>query len=239
MRIRMRTLWILSLQLLLIFFSLVLAWLLRFEFKLQQMAVLLAAFPVLAAMRLGALFQFKLLHGYWRYTGASDAQDVLKAIVAGSVAFYLMERWVLGVTAFPVSIYIIEAMLSAASLGGIRFLSRSALQAVERGHVPLSSHSVVIIVGAGAAGMTLMRALPRTAFIAVGFVDDDPAKAGARLCGVPVLGTLDRLPQSRSGWGSMKFSLPFLLQPGSRCAASSASAMRRACRTAPRQTTWS
>jgi len=194
MRFRMRILWILSLQLLLIFFSLVLAWLLRFEFRLPQMNVLLAAFPVLAAVRLAAMSRFKLLHGYWRYTGASDAQDVLKAIAIGSAAFYLIERWVLGVTAFPISIYIIEAMLSAAFLGGIRFLSRSALQAVEHGRVPLSSHSVVIIVGAGAAGMTLVRALPRTAFIAIGFVDDDPAKAGARLCGVPVLGTLDRLP---------------------------------------------
>ena len=190
MRIRMRTLWILSLQLFLIFFSLILAWLLRFEFKLPQVNVLLAAFPVLAAVRLGALSEFKLLHGYWRHTGASDAQDVLKAIAIGSVAFYLLERWVLGVTAFPVSVYIIEAILSAASLGGIRFLSRSALQAIERGHVPLSNHSAVIIVGAGAAGVTLVRALPRTAFSAIGFVDDDPAKAGARLCSVPVLGTL-------------------------------------------------
>lgn len=200
MRIRMHTLWILSLQLFLFFLSLVLAWLLRFEFKLPQFNVLLAAFPVLALVRLGALIKFKLLHGYWRYTGASDAQDVLKAIATGSVLFYLIERWVLGVTAFPLSIYFIEAMLSAAFLGAIRFLSRSALQAIERGHVPLSKQSAVLIVGAGAAGMTLVRALPRTAFTAVGFVDDDPNKAGARFCGVPVLGTIGQLPGITQRW---------------------------------------
>ncbi len=193
MRIRLRLGFILLLQLLLIFLSLIVAWLLRFNFGLPHLKLLLAAFPVLAFMRLVALVEFNLLHGYWRYTGVSDAQDVVKAVIAGSVGFYVMERWVLGVAAFPGSIYILEAVLTAAALGGIRLVSRAVLQSIESGSVPMSRKRV-LIVGAGDAGAMLARALPRTGFIAAAFVDDDHAKVGARLCGVPVLGTIDKLP---------------------------------------------
>ena len=49
-----------------------------------------------------------------------------------------------------------------------------------------------VIIGAGQAGETLVRDLRRTgAYDPVGFLDDAPEKRGARVAGVPVLGTLE------------------------------------------------
>src|ERR1700692_2833870 len=54
-------------QALLIFGSLLTAWLLRFNFFLPDRALLFSAAPVLIAIRLGALAQCGLLRGWWRY----------------------------------------------------------------------------------------------------------------------------------------------------------------------------
>jgi len=54
----------------------------------------------------------------------------------------------------------------------------------------------VVIVGAGVLGRTVaerLRAAPWAGFAIHGFYDDDPALAGTRAAGLPVLGTADRL----------------------------------------------
>src|SRR5271166_73351 len=96
-----RTWWIALSQVILVFTSLVLAWLLRFDFSLPNRALLFAAAPLLIAIRLAAIARFGLLHGWWRYTGVSDALDIVKAITLGSAVFIVMMRFVLGVAAFP------------------------------------------------------------------------------------------------------------------------------------------
>jgi FlaA1/EpsC-like NDP-sugar epimerase len=55
-----------------------------------------------------------------------------------------------------------------------------------------------LIVGAGNAGEALLREMMRrrdSQYEVVGFVDDDPAKQGTEIHGIPVLGTVDNLPQ--------------------------------------------
>jgi FlaA1/EpsC-like NDP-sugar epimerase len=55
-----------------------------------------------------------------------------------------------------------------------------------------------LIIGAGNAGEALLRELMRrkdTPYQVVGFVDDDPAKYRMKIHGVPVLGTVEQLPQ--------------------------------------------
>jgi FlaA1/EpsC-like NDP-sugar epimerase len=53
----------------------------------------------------------------------------------------------------------------------------------------------VVVIGAGNAAAMLLRELPRNGYISVALVDDDPQKAGVRLYGVPVVGTVADLPE--------------------------------------------
>jgi len=145
-------------------------------------------------MRLAALGRFKLLRGYWRYTGISDIADIVKATALGSLGFLVIERWLLGIKAFPISIYCLEALLVAGGLCGARLFSRMLAQSV-RGAWRGRSEKTAIIVGAGDAAERLLNDLPRCGYMAVGLVDDEPAKIGGRIHGVSVIGSIDDLPR--------------------------------------------
>ena len=186
--------WLVALfQSALIFTALLLAWLLRFDFSLPQRGLLLLAAPLLIAIRLVAIARFGLLHGWWRYTGVSDALDVVKAIAFGSAGFLFVIRFVLGVVAFPRTVYILEALLSIGMLAGVRLLSRILTESVSE---ISTSRRKVTLIGAGSAAQMVIREINRMKDIyeAVGCVDDDESKLGIRLQGVPVIGSVDQLP---------------------------------------------
>jgi len=177
----------------LIFFSLLLAWMLRFDFHLPQRSILLTAAPVLIVIRLVVIAHCNLSHGWWRYTGVSDALDVARAVSLGSALFFLINRYGLGLTSFPISVYLLEALLTGTSLAGVRLLSRVIAESVLE-----DSNSVrVLIVGAGTAAQMLIREIkqPRSGYAAVGCVDDDPSKRKLKIHGIPVLGAVDELPR--------------------------------------------
>src|SRR5579872_1309062 len=106
---------------LLIATSIVMAWLLRFDFRIPFPALLLACVPILILFRISTLARFNLLHGYWRHSGVIDVIDIGKAVALGSLAFFVTTRYILRRYEFPLSIYILEAIITTAGLAGSRF----------------------------------------------------------------------------------------------------------------------
>jgi FlaA1/EpsC-like NDP-sugar epimerase len=188
-----RSFFVATLQSVLILFSLLSAWLLRFEFHLPYRNVLLISAPLLLAARFLAIYKFNLLHGWWRYTGVSDAVDIVKAVLAGSAIFLLVNRFLVGMTAFPLSIYALEALITGFLLAGVRLSSRIVAESV----LQTSTSRPLILVGAGRTAHMLIREIkqPESEYSVVGCVDDDHSKRGLRILGVPVLGTVDMLPR--------------------------------------------
>ncbi|MGD0966449.1 MAG: nucleoside-diphosphate sugar epimerase/dehydratase, partial [Candidatus Acidiferrales bacterium] len=125
--------------------------------------------------------------------GVSDALDILKAIALGSVVFLFVIRFVLGIAAFPRTIYILEAVLSMGLLAGVRLFSRILTESV---YEAATSRQKVILIGAGTGGQIIIREIKRlkNSYEAVGFVDDDQSKLGIKIHGVPVIGSVDQLP---------------------------------------------
>jgi len=186
--------WLIGLfQAILIFTSLMLAWLLRFDLSLPHSVLLFSAAPLLIVIRLAAIERFGLLHGWWRYTGVSDALDILKAIVVGSVAFLIVMQFILRVTAFPRTIYLLEALLSTGLLSGVRLVSRIFTESISE---VAASQKKIMLIGAGSAAQMVIREIKRLkkTYEVVGCVDDDQSKLGIKLQGVPVIGTVDQLP---------------------------------------------
>jgi FlaA1/EpsC-like NDP-sugar epimerase len=188
-----RTWWIALSQVILVFTSLVLAWLLRFDFSLPNRTLLFAAAPLLIAIRLAAIARFGLLHGWWRYTGVSDALDIVKAITLGSAVFIVTMRFVLGVVAFPRTIYVLEALVSLGLLAGVRLLSRILTESLSQ---VAGRRCKAMLIGAGSAAQIVIRELHRLKdhYEVVGCVDDDESKLGIKLQGVPVVGSVNELP---------------------------------------------
>ena len=180
-------------QAVLVFISLVVAWLLRFDFSLPYRGLLVGAAPLLILIRLVAIGRFGLLHGWWRYAGVSDALDIVKAIATGTFAFIFVMRFLLAVTAFPRTIYVLEAIISMGLLAGVRLLSRVLAESMYQATTPRKR---VILIGAGMAAQIVIREIKRMreAYDVVGCVDDDPSKLGIKIEGVAVIGTVAQLP---------------------------------------------
>src|SRR5438445_1480505 len=179
-------------QAVLIVFSMVLAWLLRFDYSLPDRKALLLALPVLIVIRLLAMWRFGLMHGWWKYTGPSDVLDIVKAVSVGSLAFVLTVHYLIGLHDFPRSVYVLEPLFTSGLLIGVRIFSRLVAEAVRQN---LDSAKRVVLVGAGVAAQTVIHELKRrnSGYAVIGCLDDDPSKAGVRIGGVPVLGSVDDL----------------------------------------------
>jgi FlaA1/EpsC-like NDP-sugar epimerase len=182
----------------LVFLSVVLSWLLRFDFKLPHISVLLFLAPLLILYRLCAMARFGLLHGYWSHTGIHDVPEMAKAISLGSAAFLLTSQYLLKIDVFPISVYALEAIVTTAILLGVRItcrLFRQRTQSNKRSGDRRRAQRV-LIAGAGFAGQLLIRELQQSSsrWEAVGCVDDDANKVGAKIHGVPVLGTIEQIP---------------------------------------------
>lgn len=180
-------------QALLVSCSLLLAWSLRFDYALPDRRMLLEAVPILVAVRLLCIWRFGLLHGWWKYTGASDIWDVAKAVVSGSVAFLLVVQFVNSLAGFPRSIFLLEAILTAGFLAGVRLFSRLLAESIRQ---DISDSRAIILIGAGACAQSVIREskLPDSGYAVLGCLDDDPSKAGIRVDGISVLGSVDELP---------------------------------------------
>jgi FlaA1/EpsC-like NDP-sugar epimerase len=94
---------------------------------------------------------------------------------------------------YPVSLVIVDAVMMTLLLGGGRLASRLLAEISHGG-----PGKRVLIFGAGDAGGSIVHDIKNSGharYQAVGFVDDDPAKIGHRIHGVPVLGTRTELPE--------------------------------------------
>lgn len=171
--------------------ALTMAWLLRFDFALPHVRLLLSLMPALVVIRWLALYAFRMTYGHWRYTGIGDLKDLLKPVCLGSLVIFAVDVF-FKITWFPRSVLILEAMLTFLLLAGLRVGARMVFQAKESARAGV--RIPVMIVGAGSATAELLPLLGKKGFVAIGLVDDDPAKQRTKFCGVPVLGRVDQLP---------------------------------------------
>jgi FlaA1/EpsC-like NDP-sugar epimerase len=169
----------------------VVAFILRFDFTvpLQYRRHLLLALCVVVPAKVLAFHFFKMDRGWWRYTSIRDVTRLAAANLAGS-ALASLALLTFAPQGFPRSIYFLDLLLCFGMTAGVRMTVRLIF---EFSRLPnLGTNKRTLIYGAGDAGVTLLREInqnPALSYEIVGFIDDDPAKAGRFIHRVKVFGT--------------------------------------------------
>jgi FlaA1/EpsC-like NDP-sugar epimerase len=169
----------------------------------DYLAVMWQTLPILIVFTMIAFGVFGLFQGWWRHVGMQDLIDLVKAISVSSVAFLSFLFLTGDLDQLPRSIYALNWLVALGVFGGARICVRI----VREGRLSLrggGSGVPALIIGAGNAGERLARELQRTpnGIRPVAFVDDDPAKQGTRIHGVPVLGGTAELKLLVEGTGA-------------------------------------
>jgi FlaA1/EpsC-like NDP-sugar epimerase len=152
---------------------------------------MLARLPWVVVVYAVVFWALGLYRGLWRYASLPDLQRILMAVGVGALAVpALLALAHLG-DSVPRSTYLIAPVLLVLAMGGSRF----AYRAWREGRLgPLIAHpqaNPVLVLGAGAAAAALVKELAGSAhWRVVGVLDDDPAKRGAAMVGVQVLGAI-------------------------------------------------
>jgi UDP-GlcNAc:undecaprenyl-phosphate GlcNAc-1-phosphate transferase len=145
--------------------------------------------PVLVFIKMSVFLVMGVYRGLWRYTSMSDLIVFAKAVVLSSVASLIVLLFAFRFAGFSRKVFVIDAVLMLIFLAGSRMafrLFRQILPAVGQ-----RNGRRVLIYGAGDGGELLLRELRNNRELnlsPIGFLDDDPAKAGKVIHGLRVFG---------------------------------------------------
>lgn len=180
-----------------IVFSSIMPLALRFGIFTMDMVYLesaLECIPIDIAIAVAVLAAFKLYNRVWSYAGIDEMISVFKASLVIE-ALYVAYRVFFSV-AMPRSFYVFNWMFLFILLAGSRVSIRLLRQFKKRYEKTEDTRNVMII-GAGAAASLLIKELkygPGNAKISC-IIDDNPAKKGKYIHGLPIVGDRDDIPK--------------------------------------------
>ena len=174
-------------DLLIVFTSSVIAYLVRFNFDIPQVEIdtFSIVFPILIIVRSISFVIAKTYAGIIRYTSSKDTERIFITLTSGSLIFVLINSstYFLGNNLFiiPFSIIIVEFLLTTFIMVASRIFVKILYSEFTD---TTTSNSNVIIFGAGEAGIIAKNSLDKVGGIkykVVAFVDDDKKRAGKKI----------------------------------------------------------
>jgi len=189
----------------------VMAYCLRFEFVLTNVYwnQIKEVLPFLLASKLVVFYFFKLYKGMWRYSSLSDFWRLAQASLVSMLFCVAYVLYVHSFSGFSRAVFLLDALLTFLFTGGFRVAIRTyySARAIKKENHDLAISlpegrsdplKRILIIGAGSSGEKILREIlenPHLRFHVIGFLDDDPAKRGRAIHGVPVLGCVEKLPE--------------------------------------------
>lgn len=170
---------------------------LRFGIFTMDMFYLIPAvkwLPIDIAITVAVMAAFKLYNRVWTYAGVDEVISVFKASLVIE-ALYVAYRLLWSI-AMPRSFYVFNWVFLFILLAGARFSLRVFRQ-FQKKYQKTGEKRRVMIVGAGAAASLLIKELrfgPGTSRV-VCIIDDNPAKKGKYIHGLPIVGDRDDIPK--------------------------------------------
>ena len=154
----------------------------------------------IVAAYLAANTLFRVPQSMWRFSGFGEVKRLtLACLLAGTASAAVVMG--LGLVKIPRAVLALHPVVTLMGLSLVRIAYRMLYEHA-RSRVAGRDGEIrrALVLGAGEAGRMLIAGLHGQGWTVLGLFDDDPAKQGARIGGVPVLGPLADLPaQARRG----------------------------------------
>ena len=137
-----------------------------------------------------AFSALKVPQGMWRFSGFGEVKRLalacLLAGLASAVAVLMLQ-----LREVPRAVLALHPVVALMGLALVRLVYRMVYEHA-RAQITGSDVEIrrAIVMGAGEAARRLLAGIHQQGWIVLGLLDDDPAKQGARIAGLPVLGPL-------------------------------------------------
>ncbi|HZR02050.1 MAG TPA: nucleoside-diphosphate sugar epimerase/dehydratase [Burkholderiales bacterium] len=165
---------------------------LRFNLDLppQYFHIMLRTMLLVLGVQAAIFWIFGLYRGIWRYASLHDLRVILTAVGLGALAVPALFVLLRVADPVPRSVFLLDPLLLVFLMGG----SRLAYRAWKEGRVASIKRedgTPVLILGGGDSADALIRDLTgKHKWHAVGLLDDNAARQGRQIHGVPVRGVL-------------------------------------------------
>lgn len=187
------------------------SYIVRFEFKLNPLRIeqILLLLPYLVPLKIVIFCSNGLYRGMYRYTGLVDSWKLARATLLSTFLLVASILYFNRFEGFSRGVFIIDGALTFILAGAFRIGIR--MYYANKTGVNVSDYFIhsrkgyakegwkrALIIGAGNAGEQILREIfsnPQHKFHVVGFMDDDRAKIGSSLHGLPIFNKIDQLPK--------------------------------------------
>jgi FlaA1/EpsC-like NDP-sugar epimerase len=141
-----------------------------------------------------ALLALRIPSSLWRFSGFSEAKRLaVVSVVAGAVVAVGVRA--LELHGIPRSVLALHPFMTFVGLCVARFAYRVLYEHARSRITQPSRARRALVMGAGEAAKMLLAGIHRQGWQVVGLLDDEPAKRGVLLAGIPVRGALDEVAQ--------------------------------------------
>jgi hypothetical protein len=170
-----------------------------FRFNLNQIPDIfleqaIAMLPIVLVWHLAFFVIFGVHRGAWCWTSTHDLSVILKSVLVGTGVVAATIFFITGQMAVPRAIFPLHGLFLIGLLIGTRIVYRL----FRDNQVRRGKGWRVLIVGAGAAGVEVLKGLGHDQelhYDVVGFIDDDQSKIGREIQGVKVLDSCAAIPE--------------------------------------------
>ena len=164
--------------------------------------------PVAILITWSVFIAFRLYQSIWVYAGLSELIRTFAATAVIALVMGLLSAWCL--IQMPLGYYLMGWVFLFMTTAFIRISYRLMRRLLHRSHENKETRSHVMIIGAGAAGRTLLREFTTSSYVTDEvrcFIDDNKEKWGRYLEGVPIVGGRDRIQAMVQKYGIQKIIL--------------------------------
>ncbi len=216
-KINRNSLLLLLVDLTMILNSIVLSFLIKFDFHIPYGSVLLSFpnFLILLFSKIIFFQVFGLYRGMYRYTSIWDLIKLLKANFCSTIVILLTSFFFLGLDKYQLlSFFTLDFILSVVLTSSSRLSIRiyfSHIKSFGKTNKIIKAQKNVIIIGGGYSGQNIAKQILSGInhnFNVVGILDDDKAKIGRSLHGVSVLGPVSLLKENKINFDEILICVP-------------------------------